>query len=63
MGAIATGIVAAFGLAVVALLILSAVQQPAYERYATSSTRVDEPGSNLVGDAWSGNPAVRRSGT
>ena len=63
MGAIATGIVAAFGLAIVALLALSAVQEPAYQRYATSSTRIDEPGTNLVGDAWSGNPVVNRPGT
>jgi hypothetical protein len=63
MGAIVTGIVAAFALAVAALLLLSAIQEPAYERYATTSTRVDEPGTNLVGDAWSGNPAVRGSGS
>ena len=39
-----------------AAFILNTAQRPAYEAYATSSTRVGEPGHNLVGQAWSGNP-------
>jgi hypothetical protein len=52
-----------FGSVLVALLIglvaafaLNAAQRPAYEAFSTSSTRVGEPGRNLVGDNWSGNP-------
>jgi hypothetical protein len=41
---------------VVAALVLNAAQRPAYEAFSTSSTRVGEPGHNLVGDNWSGNP-------
>ncbi len=46
--AIVIGVAAAF--------ILNTVQRPAYEVYSTSSTRVGEPGHNLVGENWSGNP-------
>jgi hypothetical protein len=41
---------------VVAAFVLNAAQRPAYEAFSTSSTRVGEPGHNLVGDNWSGNP-------
>jgi hypothetical protein len=41
---------------VVAAFVLNAAQRPAYKAYSTSSTRVGEPGHNLVGDNWSGNP-------
>jgi uncharacterized protein involved in exopolysaccharide biosynthesis len=43
---------------VVAAFILAGVQTPAYQAYSTSSTRV-EPGHNLVGENWSGNPRPR----
>ena len=46
--AIVIGVAAAF--------VLNAAQRPAYEAYSTSSTRVGEPGHNLVGQGWSGNP-------
>jgi hypothetical protein len=42
-----------------AALILNAVQEPAYEAYSTSGARVGQPGDNLVGETWSGNPAPR----
>jgi hypothetical protein len=47
---------------VVAAFVLNAAQRPAYEAYSTSSTRVGEPGHNLVGDNWSGNPLRPRNG-
>ena len=46
--AIVIGVAAAF--------IMNTAQRPAYEVYSTSSTRVGEPGHNLVGENWSGNP-------
>jgi hypothetical protein len=36
--------------------ILNHEQRPAYEAFSTSSTRVGDPGENLVGQNWSGNP-------
>lgn len=58
MGAITSGIVGAIVLGVVAAIVLSAVQEPAYEAFATSSTRLSDPGYNLVGKAWTGDPEV-----
>jgi hypothetical protein len=52
LGAVLIAIV----LGVVAALVLNATQRPAYEAYATSGTRVGDPGHNLVGPNWSGNP-------
>ncbi|WP_046865109.1 hypothetical protein [Microvirga massiliensis] len=46
-------ILTAIVLAIAAASVLSSMQQPAYEAYATSSVRVGDPGSNLVGsDGW-----------
>jgi len=42
-----------------ALVLNQGVQQPAYEAYSTSGTRVGDPGENLVGQNWSGNPNER----
>jgi hypothetical protein len=50
-------IVAAIILAVVAASVLDAMQEPAYEAYATSSVRVGDPGSNLVGSGGWGSSA------
>ena len=61
MRVILSGIAAAILLGVVAAFVLATVQKPAYEVYATSSTRVGDPGSNLVGKAWTGNPQPRRN--
>lgn len=41
-------------------LILNSIQEPAYEAYSTTGARVGEPGDNLVGKTWSGNPDPRR---
>jgi hypothetical protein len=43
-------------------LVLSVAQRPAYQAYSTQSTRVGEPGHNLVGENWSGNPERPRNG-
>jgi hypothetical protein len=44
---------AAIVLAVAAASLLDVMQRPAYEIYSTSSTRVGDPGSNLVGsEGW-----------
>lgn len=59
MRAILSGIVAAIVLGVVAFFVLSALQEPAYTAYSTSSTRLGDPGSNLVGKAWTGKPTAR----
>lgn len=63
MRVILFGIVAAIVLGVIAAFVLPAFQTPAYENYSTSSTRVGEPGSNLVGETWTGNPTVRDEGS
>ena len=56
MGVILTGIVAAIVIALGAGFVLRAEQKPAWEVYSTASTRVGDPGVNLVGSDWSGNP-------
>jgi hypothetical protein len=61
MRVIMSGIAAAFVLGVIAAVVLSAVQKPAYDLYSTSSTRLGDPGSNLVGEAWTGEPKVERN--
>lgn len=60
MRAIISGVAAAIVLGILAAVILSAVQEPAYKAYSTSSTRLDEPGTNLVGKDWTGNPKDQR---
>ena len=52
----------ALAIGVVAALVLNTAQRPAYQAYSTSSTRVGEPGHNLVGENWSGNPERPRNG-
>ncbi len=56
MGVILGGVVAAVVLAVGAGFVLRGYQEPAYERYTTQSVRVGDPGENLVGPDWSGEP-------
>ena len=56
MGVILAGIVATVVLAVGAGFIMRGEHEPAYERYSTGSTRVGDPGSNLVGPDWTGEP-------
>jgi len=56
MGTIVSGIVAAVVIAVAASYILRAEQEPAWEAYSTQSVRVGDPGHNLVGPDYSGEP-------
>jgi len=59
----------AFALAVAGLVVLAAgaaavlnsEQVLAYKAFATSSTRVSDPGYNLVGKNWSGDPSVKEA--
>ena len=46
------GMVAAIALASLAGVALYAVPTTSYAAYSTSSTRVGDPGSNLVGASW-----------
>ena len=59
MNVVLTGIVAAVVLGIVAALVLRGEQKPAYEAYSTSSTRVGDPGYNLVGKNWTGEPKTQ----
>lgn len=54
MKIIVSSILAAGILSVAAAFLLGEVQEPAYEAFATSSTRVGNPGDNLVGRNWTG---------
>ena len=57
----------AFALAIAGLVIiaagaaavLSTEQTLAYKAFATSGARVSDPGYNLVGKNWSGDPSVK----
>ena len=60
MNIVISGIIAAVVLAVVAAFAMRAGQLPSYEAYATSSTRVDDPGHNLVGPRWNGRAEPQR---
>jgi uncharacterized protein involved in exopolysaccharide biosynthesis len=55
-------ILIALVIGIVAALVLNMAQRPAYEVYSTISVRVGEPGHNLVGENWSGNPERPRNG-
>lgn len=48
--------VAAVLLAYAASFVLSSGQEPAYQAYVGSGARVGDPGYNLVGPEWTGNP-------
>jgi hypothetical protein len=56
MGMILSGIVVAIAIAVGAGVFLRSEQEPAWQVYSTASTRVGDPGENLVGANWSGEP-------
>jgi hypothetical protein len=62
MKVIFASVLIAIVIGVAAAFILNTAQRPAYEVYSTSSTRVGEPGHNLVGENWSGNPGRPRNG-
>jgi hypothetical protein len=48
--------VAALLLAYAASFVLNFEQEPAYQAYVGSGARVGDPGYNLVGPEWTGNP-------
>jgi hypothetical protein len=48
--------VAALLLAYAASFVLDFEQEPAYQAYVGSGARVGDPGFNLVGPEWNGNP-------
>jgi hypothetical protein len=56
---ILTGIVVAIAIAIGAgyFLLSRQQQRPAWQVYSSDSTRVGDPGHNLVGQNWSGEPA------
>ena len=56
MKVIFASVLIALVIGVAAAFVLNTAQRPAYEVYSTSSVRVGEPGHNLVGQNWSGNP-------
>jgi hypothetical protein len=53
---ILTGIAVAIAIAIGAGYFMRAEQQPAWQAYSTESLRVGDPGSNLVGPNWTGQP-------
>ena len=54
MSVILAGIVAAVIFAVGAGFVLRGQQEPSWQVYSTTSTRVGDPGANLVGSDFSG---------
>ncbi|RUM95833.1 hypothetical protein EET67_20785 [Pseudaminobacter arsenicus] len=58
MAVIIMSIVVTLIIAFGASYFLSAEHTPAWEVYSTSSTRVGDPGENLVGPAWTGSSSV-----
>ena len=58
MGMILTGIVAAAAIAIGAGYYMTAEQEPSWQVFSTTSTRVGDPGSNLVGKSWTGDPTT-----
>jgi hypothetical protein len=58
MGVILTSIVIAVAIAIGAGFVMRGEQEPSWQVYSTGSTRVGDPGCNLVGGNWAGNPAT-----
>jgi len=58
MGTILTGIVVAIAIAVGAGYFLRTQQEPSWQVFSTDSTRVGDPGENLVGQDWTGEGSV-----
>ncbi len=58
MGVILMGIVIAIAIAIGVGYVLPREQEPAWQVYSSSSTRVGDPGKNLVGPAWTGESTV-----
>lgn len=53
--------VAALAVAFAASFVLSREQEPAYEAFVGSGARVGDPGNNLVGPQWTGDPRAPQS--
>lgn len=58
MNAFIAAVIAAVALGFAAMLVLTNNQELVYQEFATSGARVSEPGHNLVGKTWSGDPNV-----
>ena len=52
MPMILTGIVVAIAIAIGAGYLMRSEQEPSWRVYSTDSTRVGDPGHNLVGPEW-----------
>jgi hypothetical protein len=61
MKAFALAIVGVIVFAVGAAAVLNNEQVLAYKAFSTSATRVSDPGYNLVGKNWSGDPSVKET--
>ena len=61
MGVILTGIIVAIAIAIGAGYFLPKEQKQAWEVYSTTSTRVGDPGENLVGSGWTGESTVAQA--
>jgi hypothetical protein len=61
MPAILSGIALAVVLAVLAGMAFNASQEPVYRAQPMESVRVGDPGHNLVGPNWTGNPPREQS--
>ena len=58
MRVLLSGIIAAIAIAVVAGIVLRSAREPVHAVYTAPSVRLGEPGTNLVGKAWTGDPRV-----
>lgn len=56
MRMIVTGILLAIVIGIGASYVLQAQQEPAWQVFSTDSTRIGDPGHNLVGQNWTGQP-------
>ncbi|TPL71604.1 hypothetical protein [Mesorhizobium sp. B2-3-15] len=61
MRMILTGIIVTVVVAFGAGYVLQAQQVPSWQVFSTDSARVGDPGHNLVGQNWSGDPAAGKS--
>ena len=62
MKVILASVLIAIIIGVAAAFVLNTTQKPAYQVYATEGVRVGDPGHNLVGQNWSGQPERPRNG-
>ena len=61
MGVILMGIIVAIAIAIGAGYVLPKEQKQAWQTYSSTSTRVGDPGENLVGSGWTGESTVAQS--